>query len=65
MWFGQYVPAKKQFPAAAQSVDYGEVVDSLESAGYCFFKSGDEVQARTLLTRALEYDPKKRSGASV
>ncbi|BAE75037.1 Tetratricopeptide repeat protein [Sodalis glossinidius str. 'morsitans'] len=35
---GQYVPAQQQFSAAAQSADYGEAVDSLESAGYCFFQ---------------------------
>lgn len=56
---GQYVPAQQQFAAAAQSADYGEVADSLESAGYCFFKSGDDAQARTLLSRALKYDPEK------
>lgn len=35
------------------------MADSLESAGYCFFKSGDDAQARTLLSRALKYDPEK------
>lgn len=51
---GQYVPAQQQFNAAAQSADYGEAADSLESAGYCFFKAGGDAQARTLLMRALE-----------
>lgn len=56
---GQYVLAQQQFAAAAQSADYGEVADSLESAGYCFFKAGDDAQARSLLMRALMYDPEK------
>ncbi len=56
---GQYVPAQQQFAAAARAADYGLVADSLENAGYCFFKAGDNDEARKLLSRALKYDPDK------
>ncbi|QWA09733.1 type IV pilus biogenesis/stability protein PilW [Sodalis ligni] len=56
---GQYVSAQQQFAAAARSTDYGQVADSLENAGYCFFKAGQNDEARTLLSRALKYDPEK------
>ncbi len=56
---GQYVPAQQQFAAAAQAADYGQVADSLENAGYCFFKAGQYAEARTLLSRALKYNPDK------
>ncbi|WP_410014006.1 type IV pilus biogenesis/stability protein PilW [Sodalis sp. C49] len=56
---GQYVPAQQQFAAAAQAADYGLVADSLENAGYCFYKAGQKEEARTLLSRALKYDPEK------
>ena len=56
---GQYVPAQQQFVAAAQAADYGLVADSLENAGYCFYKAGNNDEARKLLSRALKYDPEK------
>ncbi|MEA9392467.1 type IV pilus biogenesis/stability protein PilW [Acerihabitans sp. TG2] len=56
---GQYVPAQQQFVAAAQAADYGLVADSLENAGYCFYKAGKNDEARKLLSRALKYDPEK------
>jgi type IV pilus assembly protein PilF len=56
---GQYVPAQQQFSAAAVAPDYGQVADSLENAGYCFLKAGQNDEARTLLTRALKVDPDK------
>ena len=56
---GQYVSAQQQFAAAAQATDYGQVADSLENAGYCFFKAGQNDEARVLLGRALKYDPDK------
>ncbi len=56
---GQYVPAQQQFSAAAVAPDYGQVADSLENAGYCFLKAGQNDEARILLTRALKIDPDK------
>ncbi|TKI06742.1 type IV pilus biogenesis/stability protein PilW [Martelella alba] len=56
---GQYVAAQQQFAAAARATDYGQVADSLEQAGYCFFKAGQNDEARLLLGRALKYDPEK------
>jgi type IV pilus assembly protein PilF len=56
---GQYVPAQQQFSAAAVAPDYGQVADSLENAGYCFLKAGQNDEARTLLTRAMKIDPDK------
>jgi type IV pilus assembly protein PilF len=56
---GQYVPAQQQFSAAARLPDYGQVADSLENAGYCFLRAGQNDQARILLSRALKYDPDK------
>lgn len=56
---GQYVPAQQQFSAAAVAADYGQVADSLENAGYCFLKAGQNDEARILLTRALKIDPDK------
>ena len=56
---GQYVPAQQQFSAAALAPDYGQVADSLENAGYCFLKAGQNDEARTLLSRALKVDPDK------
>ena len=56
---GQYVPAQQQFSAAALAPDYGQVADSLENAGYCFLKAGQNDEARTLLSRALKVDPTK------
>ena len=56
---GQYVSAQQQFAVAARSADYGQVADSLENAGYCFFKAGQNDEARMLLGRALKYDPEK------
>ncbi|MFC0225067.1 type IV pilus biogenesis/stability protein PilW [Serratia aquatilis] len=56
---GQYVPAQQQFSAAAQAQDYGHVADSLENAGYCFLKAGQNDEARKLLKRALKIDPDK------
>lgn len=56
---GQYVAAQKQFSAAAQNPDYREVAQALENAGYCHFKAGKCDEARTLLVRALHYDPTK------
>ena len=43
---GQYVPAQQQFSAAALVPDYGQVADSLENAGYCFLKAGQNVEPR-------------------
>ncbi len=51
---GQYVPAQQQFSAAALAPEYGQVADSLENAGYCFLKAGQNDEARKLLTRALK-----------
>ncbi|WP_409306554.1 type IV pilus biogenesis/stability protein PilW [Pectobacterium sp. B1J-3] len=56
---GQYVAAQRQFSAAAQLPDYSQVADALENAGYCFFKAGQNDDARRLLSRALKYDPAK------
>lgn len=56
---GQYVPAQQQFSAAALAPEYGQVADSLENAGYCFLKAGQNDEARKLLTRALKIDPDK------
>ncbi|WON75875.1 type IV pilus biogenesis/stability protein PilW [Serratia sp. UGAL515B_01] len=56
---GQYVSAQQQFSAAAQAQDYNHVADSLENAGYCFLKAGQNDEARKLLTRALKIDPDK------
>nr|WP_113867195.1 type IV pilus biogenesis/stability protein PilW [Brenneria salicis]NMN90885.1 type IV pilus assembly protein PilF [Brenneria salicis ATCC 15712 = DSM 30166]RBP61533.1 type IV pilus assembly protein PilF [Brenneria salicis ATCC 15712 = DSM 30166]RLM30399.1 type IV pilus biogenesis/stability protein PilW [Brenneria salicis ATCC 15712 = DSM 30166] len=56
---GQYVAAQKQFSAAAQLPDYSQVADALENAGYCFFKAGQNDEARRLLIRAIKYDPAK------
>ncbi|MFT8211035.1 MAG: type IV pilus biogenesis/stability protein PilW [Symbiopectobacterium sp.] len=56
---GQYVAAQKQFSAAAQRLDYREVAQALENAGYCHFKAGKCDEARTFLVRALHYDPTK------
>ncbi|PWC22733.1 type IV pilus biogenesis/stability protein PilW [Brenneria roseae subsp. roseae] len=56
---GQYVAAQRQFSAAAQLPDYSQVADALENAGYCFFKAGQNDDARSLLSRALKYDPAK------
>ena len=56
---GQYVPAQQQFSAAAQAPDYAQVADSLENAGYCFLKAGQNDDARKLLSRALKIDPDK------
>ncbi|CPR17901.1 type IV pilus biogenesis/stability protein PilW [Brenneria goodwinii] len=56
---GQYVAAQQQFSAAAQLPDYHQVADALENAGYCFFKAGQNDNARSVLSRALKYDPAK------
>lgn len=56
---GQYVAAQRQFSVAVLLPDYGQVADSLESAGYCFLKASKDQEARTLLSRALKYDPDK------
>ncbi|MBJ7223877.1 MULTISPECIES: type IV pilus biogenesis/stability protein PilW [unclassified Brenneria] len=56
---GQYVAAQRQFSAAAQLPDYRQVADALENAGYCFFKAGQNDNARSVLSRALKYDPAK------
>ncbi|MFC3396405.1 type IV pilus biogenesis/stability protein PilW [Brenneria rubrifaciens] len=56
---GQYDAAQRQFSAAAQLPDYSQVADALENAGYCFFKAGQNDEARNLLSRALKYDPAK------
>ncbi|MCG8709432.1 type IV pilus biogenesis/stability protein PilW [Brenneria sp. 4F2] len=56
---GQYVAAQQQFSAAAQLPDYHQVADALENSGYCFFKAGQDDNARGVLSRALRYDPAK------
>lgn len=56
---GQYVAAQQQFRAAIQLSDYSQVADALENAGYCFFKAGQDEDARQLISRALKYDPDK------
>ncbi|MEC5343065.1 type IV pilus biogenesis/stability protein PilW [Brenneria populi] len=56
---GQYVAAQRQFSAAARLPDYHQVADALENAGYCFFKAGQNDNARSVLNRALRYDPAK------
>ncbi|MDX5629587.1 MULTISPECIES: type IV pilus biogenesis/stability protein PilW [unclassified Brenneria] len=56
---GQYVAAQQQFSAAAQLPDHHQVADALENAGYCFFKAGQNDNARSVLSRALRYDPAK------
>ncbi|MFA1240005.1 type IV pilus biogenesis/stability protein PilW [Serratia odorifera] len=56
---GQYVPAQQRFSAAASAPDYGQVADSLENAGYCFLRAGQNDKARRLLTRTLKADPDK------
>ncbi|MCL2899716.1 type IV pilus biogenesis/stability protein PilW [Brenneria tiliae] len=56
---GQYGAAQRQFDAAAQLPDYRQVADALENAGYCFFKAGQDDNARRALSQALKHDPAK------
>ncbi|MFI8416606.1 type IV pilus biogenesis/stability protein PilW [Serratia sp. NPDC078593] len=56
---GQYVAAQQQFSAAVLAPEYGQVADSLENAGYCFLKAGQNDEARRLLSRALKVNPDK------
>ncbi|GFN46795.1 type IV pilus biogenesis/stability protein PilW [Candidatus Regiella insecticola] len=56
---GQYMSAQQQFNTAALLPDYGQVINSIENAGYCFLQADQNDKARIMLSRALKYDPDK------
>ncbi len=56
---GQYDAAQQQFILAGRQPEKGAKADSLENAGYCYLKAGEQGLAREMLVQAIKLDRKK------